>query len=102
MGYITGIMKTFFDRWYAYGRVPDEKKLPPGKKVVLVMPYRRPEEDLFNHVAKQVGQAFKFVFGVKVESLMVPGVGPAGEVLQREEYMQKAYNIGLGLASDST
>jgi multimeric flavodoxin WrbA len=102
MGYITGIMKIFIDRWYAYARVPEEKKLPPGKKAFLVMPYRRPEEDLFNHVAKQVGQAFKFVFGAKVESLMVPGVGPAGEVLRRQESIKKAYDIGMGLASDAT
>jgi len=44
-------------------------------------------------------QAFKYVFGVKVDSFMVPGVGSAGEVLRREEYMQRAYDIGLKLGS---
>ncbi len=99
MGYITGMMKTFIDRWYAYAGVPDEKKLPPGKQVFLVLPYRREDKDLFNHVAKQVGQAFKFVFGAKVDSLMVPGVGEAGEVLNRKAYMQKAYDVGAGFAA---
>lgn len=100
MGYITGLMKTFFDRWYAYAGVPDEKKLLPGKRVFLVLPYRREDKDLFNHVAKQVGQAFKFVFGAKVDSLMVPGVGEAGEVLGRKEYMQKAYDTGAGFVAN--
>ena len=99
MGYITGLMKTFIDRWYAFAGVPEDKKLPPGKRVFLVLPYRREDTDLFNHVAKQVGQAFKFVFGAKVDSLMVPGVGDAGAVLDHQDFMQRAYDIGVGFGS---
>ena len=102
MGYISGLMKTFFDRWYAFAGVPDEKKLPVGKRIFLVLPYRREEKDLFNHVAKQVGQALKYVFGAKVESWLIPGVGDAGEVLQREEVMQRAWEIGTHLAASAT
>ena len=102
MGYISGLMKTFFDRWYAFAGVPDEKKLPKGKRVFLVLPYARKEAEIFNHIAKQVGQAFKFVFGAKVESLLVPGVGDAGDVLKREDVMQRAREIGTQLATSST
>ncbi|MFC1819794.1 flavodoxin family protein [Thermodesulfobacteriota bacterium] len=99
IGYITGIMKTFIDRWYAYSRVPEEKKLQPGKRIFLVFPYAREEEDLFNHVAKQVGQSFKFVFGAKVDSLMVPGVRAAGAVLKQEELLNNGFDIGVGFVT---
>ena len=99
MGYITGLMKIFIDRWYAYAGVPAEKKLPAGKRVHLVLPYRREEKELFNHVAKQVGQAFKFVFGAKVDSTLVPGVGEVGDVLKHEEMMQQAREKGAQLVT---
>lgn len=98
MGFISGMMKTFLDRWYAYAGVADEKKLPAGKRIFLVLPYRREEKEIFNHVAKQVGQALKYVFGAKVESLLVPGVGEAGAVLHREGVMHRAREIGAALA----
>lgn len=101
MGHITGMMKTFIDRWYAYAGVPEEKKLPIGKRIFLVLPYGREEKDLFHHVAKQVGQAFKFVFGAKVDSLLVAGVRDAGDVLHQEDAMQHAWEIGSALAKTS-
>ena len=79
--------------------VPDEKKLTPGKRVFLVLPYGREDKDLFIHVAKQTGQTFKYVLGAKVSSLMVPGVMDAGKVLDHEELMQQAYDIGAGFAA---
>ena len=102
MGYITGLMKTFVDRWFAYAGVPDEKKLPAGKRVFWVLPYGREEKDLFNHVAKQMGQAFKHVFGAKVESWLVSGIREAGAALQREDLMQQARQIGAALSETKT
>jgi multimeric flavodoxin WrbA len=92
IGYITGIMKTFIDRLSAYSRVPEEKKLPPGMRIFLVIPYAREEENLFNYVAKQVGQSLKFVFGARVSSLMA--------VLKQEELLNRAFSIGAGFVSE--
>lgn len=100
MGNITGVMKTFIDRWYAYAGVPDEKKLPVGKRIFLVLPYGREEEDLFDHVAIQLGQMFKYLFGAKVESWLVPGTRDAGAVLQREDLMRHAWQIGAALSEN--
>ncbi len=98
IGNVTGLMKTFIDRWYAYAGVPDEKKLPAGKRVLLVLPYGREEEGLFDHVAKQLGQALKYVFGAKVESWLVPGLRDAGAVLDRSDLIQHAMWIGVALS----
>jgi len=73
MGNITGLMKTFIDRWYTYTGATDEKKLAAGKRIFLVLPYGRVEEGLFDPVAKQLGQVFKYLFAAKVESWLVPG-----------------------------
>lgn len=100
MGNITGMMKTFIDRWYAYAGVADEKKLPAGKRIFLVLPYGREEEDLFDHVAKQIGQMFKYLFAAKVESWLVSGTGAAGVVLQRDDLMQQAWQIGAALSEN--
>jgi len=102
MGNITGIMKTFIDRWYCYAGVPDGKRLSPGKRVLLVLPYGREEPDLFNHVAKQIGQALKYVFGAKVTSWLVAGTRDAGEVLQQRGVMAKARETGLELVAELT
>lgn len=98
IGNITGMMKTFIDRWYAYAGVPEGKKLPAGKRVILLLPYGREEADLFNHVAKQIGQALKYVFGAKVESWMVPGVRDPGDASARSDLLRHAKQIGIALA----
>lgn len=97
IGNVTGLMKTFIDRWYAYAGVPDVKKLPPGKRVLLVLPYGREEANLFDHVARQIGQALKYVFGAKVESWMVPGLRDAPDAMDRADLMQHAGRIGVAL-----
>ena len=98
-GYVSGLMKIFIDRWYAYSGVPDEKKLAKGKKILLVIPFGRLDKDLFTSVARQIGQAFKYVFAAKVTSLMVPGVRESGEVSLHDEYLQLTYDTGKLLCS---
>lgn len=98
MGNITGLLKIFIDRWYAYIGVPEEERLPLGKRLFLVMPYAREEKDLFNHVPRQIGQAFKYVLGAKVDSWLVSDTKDAGDALQREDLMQQARQIGADLA----
>jgi len=98
IGNITGLMKTFIDRWYAFAGVEEQKKLPAGKRVVLVLPYGREETDLFNHVAKQIGQALKYVFGAKVESWLVPGLRELNAAAGRADLQQRAEHIGMALS----
>lgn len=102
MGYITGLMKTFLDRWQAFGwQAFDGKKGPSARKhIFLVLPYARPEEDVFEYVAEKVGQSLKYVFGAKVNSLLVNKVGAAGSVLQKEDVMQQAWEIGAALVEE--
>jgi multimeric flavodoxin WrbA len=97
MGYMTGLMKIFLDRWYALARSPEGKQLPRGKRIILAFSYRRPEKDLFLPVAKQVGQALKFVFGAEVASLLVEGVEHPGDVLQKRDIMEQAFQMGRDL-----
>lgn len=98
IGNVTGLMKTFIDRWYAYAGVPDEKKLPPQKRVFLVLPYGREEESIFNHVAVQLGQALKYVFGAKVDSWLVPGLRDADAASGQRDLLHRAAEIGIALA----
>jgi multimeric flavodoxin WrbA len=98
IGNVTGLMKTFIDRWYVYAGVPDEKKLPPGKRVLLVLPYGREEESIFNHVAVQLGQAMKYVFGAKVESWLVPGLRDADALSRQHDLVRRAAEVGVSLA----
>ncbi len=99
MGYITGLLKIFLDRWYAFARVPEGRELPRGKKVVLAFVHQRPDKNLFLPVAKQIGQALKFVFGAEVTSLIVEGVEHPGDILKREGIMEEALALGRGLAA---
>ncbi|MEE8397796.1 MAG: flavodoxin family protein [Desulfobacterales bacterium] len=100
MGNITGMMKTFIDRWYAFAGVVDGKKLSAGKRIFLVLPYGREDKALFNHVAKQIGQMFKYLFGAKVESWLVSGTRDAGAVLQNQDLMDHAWQIGVALSEN--
>ncbi len=94
MGYVTGLMKVFLDRWYAFVRVPDPVQLPKGKRILLAFPYRRPDKEIFNYVGKQIGQVMKYLFEARTESMMVEGVQDKGDVLKRLEVMEQAFQAG--------
>lgn len=96
MGYMTGLAKTFLDRWYALIGGPNA--LAGGKKFVLVLPHTRPDPAIFARTARWMGGVFKYLWQGEVETLLAAGLREKGAVEGHQEYLDQAREIGRRLA----
>ncbi len=96
MWYVSGQTKVFLDRLYVFHTGPNSpSKMPPGKKAALVFSQGNPDEKAFSQYI-EILPSFLRRSGVEItDTLHAAGIPSAAD---NEALMQKAYEIGAGLA----
>ncbi|MFX1499489.1 MAG: flavodoxin family protein [Promethearchaeota archaeon] len=97
----TGLMKLFLDR-FVFFNSPENREKIKGKKAILVVPF---EEENFNTVALLISlfeKSFQYLEITLIEKLIIPGVTKRGEVSEKKEIMDKAFQLGKYLCSIKT
>lgn len=95
---ITGLMKTFIDRLFFYYH-PQNRGLISGKKAIIVTPMNQKD---ITHESEPLIEFYKRLWnclGVEiVDMFFFSDVMTKGAVLEKPEYLEKAYSIGKQLS----
>jgi multimeric flavodoxin WrbA len=92
-GDLSGQLKCFFDRFYAFANPDFTSRLAPGKKSVFILTQGAPPPEMFDDIHPRYERWLKhFGFG---PNHLVRGLGlqEAGEVAQRPELLARAREV---------
>ncbi len=92
-GDLSGQLKCFWDRTYAFANPDFTSRLAPGKKTVMFLAQGHPDEEMFNDIYPRYERWLK-MFGVEENAVLrVMGVNLAGEVGEKPEVMEQVRNL---------
>jgi len=97
MGHITGITKTFLDRWYTF--IDDDYKIRflTGKKFITVITSGAPDE-IFKKVSEYLDYWLANFFKLeKIEQIHAGDLMGTGAIVEKEELLKKAYTLGKSI-----
>ena len=94
--------KLFMDRWYALGGPGEEYAAFAGKRIGIVLTYA--DVDPFASGAVNALRTFQDAFnyvGAQIVGMVYGSASEAGEIGNNRDLMEKAYELGKQLGSDS-
>lgn len=98
-GMVSGITKSFIDRWYAFMGPEFSSRLRPGKKAAIILAQGDPNADVYGPMATHLAVTLEF-FGIEVAAPLVgAGLIDIGDAAKNKELMQRAYELGRRLVS---
>ncbi len=93
----TALMKAFIDR-FVYFNSPQNRKKIKGKLAVIAVPFEDENDDTVAPVVSFFEKSLNFLEMNLIGKIITPGVTKRGEVKEKKEYMEKAYNLGKEIA----
>ena len=93
----TGLMKLFIDR-FVFFNSPGHRPWIAGKSAAIAVPYEDTDPETVRPVVEFFEKCFDYLEVNLAASLLVPGVSARGEVNEKPEVLQEAFNIGYSLA----
>ncbi len=94
----TALMKLFLDR-FVYFNCPENRKKIQGKKAVIVIPYEEESIDTAVPVLMLFEKSFRYLEMDLVGSIIVPGVSEKGDIFQKRNRLEEAYDMGKSIAT---
>jgi multimeric flavodoxin WrbA len=96
-GQITGILKTFIDRWYTYINDAFEIRILPGKKFITITSSAAPD-DVFLSVSEYLNYWLTTFFKMeKIGSFHVGSMYESGLLTANSQYIVNATNLGSSI-----
>ncbi|MFX1258624.1 MAG: flavodoxin family protein [Promethearchaeota archaeon] len=92
----TALIKAFIDR-FVYFNCPENRKKIRKKTAVLVIPFEEKNLETAKPLVEMFEKSFQYLEMELIEKIIVPGVGEKGEILKKEESLEKAYALGKSL-----
>jgi multimeric flavodoxin WrbA len=93
----TALMKGFIDR-LVYFNCPQNRPKIAGKAAGIVVPFEENDPQTAALVAAFFEKCLEYLQMVLIGRLLVPGVSQRGEVLDKEDRMNEAFDLGGRLA----
>ncbi len=90
---VTALMKAFIDR-FVYFNAPKNREKIIGKSVVIAIPFEEETLETAAPVVSMFEKSFKYLEMKLIESMLVPGVGEKGAILEKKAVLEKAYDFG--------
>jgi hypothetical protein len=72
-----------------------------GKSAVLVIPFEEQHAEIATPLVEMFEKGFKYMKMNIIESLIVPGVFKKGDVLKKEDVLERAKKIGEKIGKSS-
>lgn len=96
----TAIMKGFIDRFVIFSR-PEGKPLIEGKSAILVSTHEEEGVTAAEPLVRMFELSFEYLGVELIEKIIVGGLGPKGAILKKPNVLERAYEIGRSLKSQS-
>jgi len=96
----SGLMKLFIDR-FVFFNSPGHRTWLAGKSAVITIPYEETDPETARPVIEFFEKCFDYLQVRLAASLIVPGVTERGEVGEKADVLDEAFNIGRSLAGQS-
>lgn len=93
-------MKGFMDRLVIFCR-PEGKPLIEGKSAVLVSTYEEEGVTAAEPLVRMFELSFEYLGVELIEKIIVGGLGPKGAILKKPNVLERAYEVGRSLKSQS-
>jgi len=93
----TALMKAFIDR-FVYFNCPENREKIRNTSAVIAVPFEEECLDTATPVIDFFEKCLEYLQVRLVEKIIVPGVSAKGEINQKAEYLQQAYELGRTLA----
>jgi multimeric flavodoxin WrbA len=98
---VSGQMKSFLDRWYAFWDEKYQKRLKPGKKGLVILVYEAGRENMYDDLLNREMGLLRGKGLTDVTGFTVSGVRHKGDVLKKKpEALERAAEFGRKLAED--
>jgi multimeric flavodoxin WrbA len=93
----TALMKAFIDR-FVYFNCPENRAQVRGKRAVIAVPYEEEGPEAAELVVAFFEKSLAYLEMDLVGQVLAPGVGPKGAILEQEEVLAQARDLGRRLA----
>jgi multimeric flavodoxin WrbA len=93
----TALMKAFIDR-FVYFNCPENRAKVRGKRAVIAIPYEEEGPEAAELVVAFFEKSLAYLEMDLVGQILAPGTGPKGAILEQEEVLIHARELGRRLA----
>ena len=93
----TALMKGFIDR-FVYFNCPKNREKIKGKSAVIAVPFEEENQETVRPVVEFFQKCLDYLQMNLIGQVIAPGVTTRGEVRNKEDILQQAYDIGKTLA----
>jgi multimeric flavodoxin WrbA len=95
-GYLTGQLKCFIDRWYAFRDSDRKLRFDEGKRCVFVLVQGAPGRERYKEVITDMRHIFT-KYGMELKVIVADGVEEKGSVLRKDDILEEAFFRGKEL-----
>ena len=95
----TALMKAFIDR-FVYFNGEANRPMVRGKRAAVAVVLEETHDQTWRPVVEFFERSLAYLEMKLVATIIVPGVGKKGEILERPERLEEAYRLGAKLAGE--
>lgn len=96
----TALMKAFIDR-FVYFNCPENRTQVRGKKAVVAVVLEEDNDATWQPVVDFFAKSFAYLEMAPAGAIVVPGVGKAGEIREKQDRLDEAFRLGNGMIGQS-
>jgi len=93
----TALLKAFIDR-LVYFNCPENRTKIAGKAAVIASPFEDTDMETVATLTAFFDKCFDYLEIKPAGRILVPGVADKGDILKKSDALERAYNLGAGLA----
>jgi multimeric flavodoxin WrbA len=93
----TALMKCLIDRM-VYFNCPRNRPKIRGKAAVIAVPFEEDDPKTAGLLVKFFEKSLQYLEVKLIRKILVPGVSKRGDILRKEDLLEKAFNLGIRLA----
>ena len=95
----TALMKAFLDR-FVYFNCPDTRKMIKDLNAVMAVPFEEKHDATAEILIKMFDLSLKYMEVPIIEKVLAPGVDKRGEVSEKNDVIEKCYEIGKKIGAE--
>ncbi len=97
-GQVSGIFKSFLDRWYAYRDRERELRLPSGRPLLLILSHGHPDKTAYEKLVADLERIFT-AYGFVPKVMVGFGMETPGDAENKPKFISRAKELGDDIAS---